>query len=253
VIDEVRARVASGYKEVVLTGTKIGAYGGDGVGLEHLVEHILSETGVKRLRLSSLQPQDLVPSLIEMWADQRLCRHFHISLQSGSDPVLRRMGRNYSVADYEWAVSLVRKTIPGVAITTDVIVGFPGESAEEFEENYQFCRKMSFARIHVFPYSARVGTAASKMPHQVEDRIKRERCQRMIELARESARNFREQFLGEMAEVLWERQVGESWSGLTDNYIRVFTLSNEALNNRLASVRLLSQLKEGLLGSLTPS
>jgi len=149
VVKEVKARVVAGYKEVVLTGTKIGDYKHKGMNLKQLVEQVLAVAGVERLRLSSLQPQDVSTELLSLWQDPRLCRHFHLALQSGSNSVLRRMRRRYSVADYRQAVSLIRKTVPDVAITTDIMVGFPGESVEEFEESYRFCEEIDFVNIHV--------------------------------------------------------------------------------------------------------
>ncbi|GAI82790.1 unnamed protein product, partial [marine sediment metagenome] len=164
IISEIKQRVSEGYKEVVLTGTEIGAYNCDSVNLKELLEQILAQTDVIRLRLSSLQPQEITPELIELWRDDRLCRHFHLSLQSGSDSVLNRMKRNYSVSDYQRAVSIIRALLPEAAITTDIIVGFPGETDSEFEESYNFCRQMGFARIHVFSYSLRRETQAAGMP-----------------------------------------------------------------------------------------
>jgi threonylcarbamoyladenosine tRNA methylthiotransferase MtaB len=155
IVSEVRARVAAGYKEAVLTGTEIGAYHIDGLNLGGLLERILSETDIVRLRLSSLQPNEITPELIGLWQDRRLCPHFHLSLQSGSDSVLRRMRRRYAIEDYLKALSLIRSAVPDAAITTDVIVGFPGESDGEFQESYSLCHKIGFARIHVFPYSSR--------------------------------------------------------------------------------------------------
>ena len=258
VLEEVRARVDAGYREVTLTGTKIGAYLGNGLcvtskewtpGLPRLIERILKETAVERLRLSSLQPQDLTPESVKLWADKRLCPHLHLSLQSGSDGVLQRMKRRYSTYDYERAVSLAREAISDLAITTDILAGFPGESEREFEESYHFCQKIGFANIHVFPYSPRPGTAAARMPHQVEDRVRKERTQRMLTLAQESAHRFREQFRGRTVPVLWERKVERGvWSGLTDNYLRVFAESEEPLTNRLLPVRLVGHYRQGLLG-----
>jgi threonylcarbamoyladenosine tRNA methylthiotransferase MtaB len=215
VITEVRQRLAEGCKEVVLTGTEIGSYRCDGVNLERLLGHILAETGVIRLRLSSLQSQELSPELIGLWHDRRLCPHFHMSLQSGSNEVLKRMKRRYTTADYQQVVSLIRKVVPEAAITTDIIVGFPGETEAEFQESYELCRRMEFARIHVFPYSPRRGTEAAQMPHQVENKVKKQRSQKMLALARESAQNFSRQFLGKPMPVLWEKQTGGIWSGLT--------------------------------------
>jgi threonylcarbamoyladenosine tRNA methylthiotransferase MtaB len=233
VVAEVRQRVAEGYKEVVLTGTKIGLYRYDGVNLAGLLQRLLAETDVERLRLSSLQPKEVSPELIGLWRDGRLCRHFHLSLQSGSDGVLRRMRRGYSVGGYLGAVALIRDTVPGVAITTDIIVGFPGETEAEFEESYELCRQMGFARIHVFPYSPRDGTQAALMPERVGDGVKRERSHKMLALAQESAQRFRYKFLGKTMTVLWEKQAGGVWTGLTDNYIRVYAKSDEDLTNKL--------------------
>ncbi len=239
IVAEVRQRVTSGYQEVVLTGTKIGSYNHNGIGLQGLLECILTETSVARLRLSSLQPQEIFPELIGLWGDSRLCPHFHLSLQSGNDRVLDSMKRRYRVSDYQGAVSLIRAQVPGAAITTDIIVGFPGESEEEFEESYQLCRDMEFARIHVFSYSPRSGTEAARLPHPVDSSIKKQRSQRMLALAEESAQNFRQRFSGETLTVLWEKQSGDGvWSGVTDNYIRVYTKSDQDLGNQLSAVRL---------------
>jgi len=238
-VAEVGARVKMGYREIVLTGTQIGAYR---QGLELLTQRIFNETGVERLRLSSLKPQDITPGLLALWDDERFCRHLHLPLQSGSDSVLRRMRRRYSVADYERMVAMAREAIPEVAITTDIMVGFPGETDEEFEESYRFCQRIGFANLHVFPYSERPGTLAALMPEKVEGRVKRERSERMLGLARVSAHRFHERFLGRTMMVLWEKEVEYGvWVGLTDNYIRVFTKSSEPLKNRLVEAELLDR------------
>jgi len=248
VIAEVKQRCSDGYKEVVLTGTKIGCYHYNGANLAQLVEHILDETAVARLRLSSLQPREISPELVRLWNDRHLCRHFHLSLQSGSDGVLNRMRRRYSVADYQRAVFLIREKMPEAAITTDVIVGFPAETDEEFEQSYQLCQQMEFARIHVFPYSPRHGTQAARMPHQVVDKVKKQRTERMLALARDSALNFRQKFLGKTMTVLWEKQTNGVWSGLTDNYIKVYTRSDEDLTNKLLPVKLAEVRGDGMGG-----
>lgn len=238
VVADVRDRVAEGNKEVVLTGTKLGSYNYKGVSLSGLLQCILKVTEVARLRLSSLQPDEISVGLIGLWRDGRLCRHFHLSLQSGSDRVLGRMKRRYTTGDYQQAVALIRGIVPEAAITTDIIVGFPGETEAEFQESYELCKQMEFARIHVFPYSPRQGTQAAAMPNQVEDKVKRERSQKMLALAKESAQNFRRRFLDKTMMVLWEKQTGGIWSGLTDNYIRVYTKSDKDLANKLLPVRL---------------
>jgi threonylcarbamoyladenosine tRNA methylthiotransferase MtaB len=254
VVNEVKARVASGYKEVVLTGTKIGDYKHNGANLKQLVEQVLAATGVERLHLSSLQPRDISPEIISLWQDLRLCRHFHLALQSGSDAVLRRMRRHYSVDDYRRAVFLIRKTVPDVAITTDIMVGFPGETAEEFEESYRFCQEIDFANIHVFTYSPRPETLAARMGGQINDRLKKERSLRMLGLARQTVQKFCQRFLGQNMTVLWEKEVTPCsgvYSGLSNNYIRVLTQSSEPLNNKICSVRLVRLHNQGLWGEVT--
>jgi threonylcarbamoyladenosine tRNA methylthiotransferase MtaB len=239
VITEAGRRVADGYQEVVLTGTKIGQYHHGVVDLKGLLERILAETDVNRLRLSSLQPQEISPGLLGLWSDDRLCPHFHLSLQSGSDPVLARMKRHYGTTGYEQAISLIRQNIPDAAITTDIIVGFPGETDEEFEESYRFCQRMEFARIHVFPFSQRSGTLAAQMPGQTDSRTKKQRSDMMLSLAEESARNFGQRFSGRTMTVLWEQRTGDYiWSGVTGNYLRVFTESEDDLSNQLTPVKL---------------
>jgi threonylcarbamoyladenosine tRNA methylthiotransferase MtaB len=238
VVAEVRDRVAEGDKEAVLTGTKIGSYNYEGAGLKELLQRILKETDIARLRLSSLQPNEINPELIGLWEDDRLCRHFHLSLQSGSDAVLNRMKRRYTASDYQQAVASIREAVPEAAITTDVIVGFPGETDEEFQESYNLAERMEFARIHVFTYSPRPGTQAATMPDQVGDKAKRERSRQMLALARTCLRNFRRKFLGRTLTVLWEKETCGVWSGLTDNYIRVFTKSDKDLTNKIMPVKL---------------
>jgi len=253
VVNEVKAMVSAGYKEVVLTGTKIGSYKYNGADLKHLIEQILAYTDVKRLHPSSLQPQDISPELLSLWRDPRLCRHFHLALQSGSDAVLRRMRRHYSADDYRRAVYSIRKAVPDVAITTDVVVGFPGENVEEFEESYRFCEEVDFANIHVFSYSSRPGTLAARMSGQVSDKLKRERSLRMLELAQRSLRRFCRRFLGQNMTVLWEQELtqgGGVYSGLSQNYIRVFTQSSGPLTNQFRSVRLVRLHNQGLWGEV---
>ncbi len=250
IIAQIKEKTAAGFREVVLTGTEIGSYNSDGVNLAGLIERILKDTPVTRLRLSSLQPHHISPDLISLWRDPRLCPHFHLSLQSGSDAVLKRMKRRYTAADYLKAVSLIRGSVPDVAITTDVIVGFPGETDAEFQETLNFCRDIKFVRIHVFPFSPRPGTAASTMPSQVSAAVKKDRSKQMLDLARESSKGFRQQFLGRTMEVLWEQSSGGVWSGLTGNYIKVYVRSGENLTNKLLPVKLSRIYRDGIWGEL---
>ncbi len=249
IVAEARDRVSIGYREVVLTGTKIGSYADNGVNLTGLLERILGETDVSRLRVSSLQPQEISAELVGLWRDERLCRHFHLALQSGSDSVLERMKRRYSVNDYQQAIALIRDAVPEAAITTDIIVGFPGETDEEFERSYDFCQQMEFARIHVFPYSPRRETEAARMPQPVVEKVKKQRSELMLALAKESSQNFSQKFLGKTMTVLWEKQSGDGvWSGLTDNYIKVYTTSDEDLTNKLLPVKLVEVYGDGVWG-----
>ncbi len=251
IISEVNQRVTGGYREIVLTGTKIGSYHRGGANLKGLMVRILAETGVDRLRLSSLQPQEISHDLISLWQDGRLCRHFHLSLQSGSDGMLGRMRRRYSIEDYRSAVSLIRELVPEAAITTDIMVGFPGETEAEFHDSGEFCRQMEFARVHVFPYSPRPGTEATRLPCHISANIKKARSQKMLALARESMSSFNHRFLGRTLTVLWEDQSGGIWSGLTDNYIKVYTESNDDLTNRLLPVKLVEVYTDGVWGQET--
>lgn len=254
ILTEVKKREAEGYQEVILTGTEIGSYHHNGIDLKGLIELILAETEIPRIRLSSLQPPAISLKLVTLWRNGRLCRHLHLPLQSGSDSVLKRMNRRYTTAEYQQAVSLIRESVPDAAITTDVIVGFPGETGEEFEESYQFCRQVKFARSHIFPYSPRQGTQAASMPDQISPKIKKQRSEQMLALAKESAVNFRKQFIGKTTTVLWEQATRGIWSGLTDNYIKVYVKSKKDLANQLLTVKLVEIYKDGVWGSdpLTP-
>jgi threonylcarbamoyladenosine tRNA methylthiotransferase MtaB len=238
IINDINQRFAEDYQEIVLTGTRVGGYAFSGMDLKGLLIRILNETKIPRIRLSSLQPQELNAELIKLWQDQRLCPHFHLSLQSGSKSVLERMNRRYTLGDYQRVVNLIRQGVPSVAITTDIIVGFPGETDWELQESLAFCKQIGFARIHVFSYSPRSGTAAAGMVGQVPDKIKKERSRQMLALAEESMRNFKESFAGESMDVLWEKQTDDGdWSGITGNYIRVFTKSDNDLSNKLQSAK----------------
>jgi len=253
IIDEVKQKVALGYKEVVLTGTQVGNYRDDSADLGNLVQHILRDTGIERLRLSSLQPSEISSELLVLWQDGRLCRHFHLALQSGSETVLQRMRRSYSLDHYKRTVNLIKETIPGVAITTDIMVAFPGESDKEFEQSYSFCQQAGFANIHVFPFSPRPETAAAKMPVQIEHKVKEERNQRMLALAQSCRRSFCEQFSEQTMPVLWEKETspGSSiYSGLTSNYIRVFTGSEKSLSNEITPVKLVGFHNQGMWGEI---
>jgi len=248
VLEEVRRLVDEGFGEIVLTGIHIGAYG---TGLEHrtdlagLVLRIALVPGLKRLRLGSIEPLDIVPRLISAVAEIRtVCRHLHIPLQSGDDYILKKMNRRYTAFEFSRMVSAVRGQIPEIAVTTDVIVGFPGETGESFEKTYNLVRDIGFSKTHVFKFSPRKGTPAASYPEQVPAAVKDARSKRLIALDRENQKRFAERFLGEQADIIAEQVVNREedlWEGLTDNYIRVLFKSSEDIRGQLVSVRLLKR------------
>ena len=246
IVGHINAYQESGFQEVVLTGTQLGSYGFDleGESITSLIRHVLDRTEIPRIRVSSLQPQDLDAGLIGLWDDPRLCPHFHLPLQSGSDDVLRRMRRRYTASQYRRAVDAIRNMVPDVAITADVIVGFPGESDADFEETYQVCQDLGFSDIHVFPYSTRPGTSAAHFQDGVSSETKSARSSRLLLHSNVTAKAFRQRFVGETRPVLWEKRVRgadhQTWSGLTDNYMRVTTVSSADLGNQITQARILS-------------
>jgi len=246
--------VALGYREVVLTGTRVGSYRDDGTNIKDLIQLILDDAGIKRVRLSSLQPSEISAELLALWQDKRLCPHFHLALQSGSASVLQRMRRSYSLDQYQRTIDMIKDTIPETAITTDIMVGFPGETDQEFEQSYSFCQRAAFANIHVFPFSPRPNTVAARMPNQVKHETKQRRNQQMLELSRSSQHRFREHLLGQSMPVLWEQETKPGsgiYSGLTSNYIRVFARNQRYLNNEITPVKLVGLHEHGMWGELT--
>jgi threonylcarbamoyladenosine tRNA methylthiotransferase MtaB len=244
VLLQILRRVDRGCREVVLTGTQLGAYGYDiaGVSLLKLLQRILTESAVPRIRVSSLQPQEITPELLELWEDRRLCPHFHVPLQSGSDRILAAMRRRYDTDRFARAVDLVRRAVPDAGITTDLIVGFPGEGDSEFQESHRFAKSMQFSDMHIFPYSSRPGTSAAYLAGNVPDPAKKARTAEMLGVAAEGFGAFRRQQLGKTRPVLWEtaRKDGPIpvWSGLTDNYVRVSIEDRRDLRNLIAPARL---------------
>lgn len=234
VVADVHALVERGAREVVVEGVQISHYRHRGSSLADLVEAVLAETAVPRLRLTSIAPWSLDDRLIELWGDRRLCRHLHLSLQSGCDATLARMRRPYTAADYAVAVERLRAAVPGVAVTTDVIAGFPGESEAEFADSLAFVERIGFSRIHAFPYSTRAGTAAQALPGHLAPAVKKRRMAALLAVAAASERRFRQAAVGDTLEVLWERRregVGRGGvvQGTSDNYLRVSALRGSAL------------------------
>ena len=254
VVGEIEALVAAGYREVVLTGVHLGSYGhdlGDPRGLSHLVETILAGTSVPRLRLSSLEPWDLDADFFALWSDPRLCPHLHLPLQSGSDAVLRRMARRTSRQGFAGLVESARARIPGLAITSDVIVGFPAETGAEFAETLAFVQEIGFARLHVFGYSRRPGTPAARMSGHLPQSLIDERRAALTALSGRLWRDYQTAHLGRRVEVLWESAHGATpegfvWSGHTGSDLRVFTTSPLLLHNTVTTVRLSALTPRGL-------
>ena len=248
IVREVRERVAEGYQEVVLTGTQLGSYGFDlhDATLPSLLGEILHSAEAPRLRVSSLQPQEMTRELLRLWQDdRRLCPHFHMPLQSGSDRVLTRMRRRYGATEYLAAVERVRDALPHAAITGDVIVGFPGETDEDFQETLALCRRVGFADLHVFPYSVRPGTSAAYFPGRVDSGVVAGRMRAMLSLARELTAAYRSRCLGQLYSVLWEEETADAerpprWSGLTETYLRVHTRSWARLLGRPTQARVVA-------------
>lgn len=258
VVAEIQSLAAAGYQEAVLTGVHLGSYGhdfGNKAGLRDLVQAILTHTDIPRLRLSSLEPWDIAPNFFELWHNSRLLPHLHLPLQSGSDRVLKRMARRTNQVSFRELVQAARAHIPHLNLSTDLIVGFPGETEAEFAETLAFVREMNFTRLHVFGYSVRPGTAAANLPHHVPEHVKKERTHRLISLGHELSLAFHQGYEGQTLPVLWENNIGADaggllWSGYTDNYIRVQAHGPADLTNRVTLTRLSEAKAEGMNGEI---
>lgn len=242
-----------GYRELVLTGIEISSYGRDlraGYGLAELVEAVCAAAPELRVRLGSLEPRTVTEDFCRRLSVlPNLCPHFHLSLQSGCDAVLLRMNRKYDTARFLASAELLRRYFPDPAITTDLIVGFPGETEEEFGQTLAFLRRCGFAAVHVFPYSRRKGTPASSMENQVPRGEKERRAHLASETARAAGRAYRERYLGKVLPVLFEEEKDGLWSGHTPNYLEVLAPGTD-LHNREEPVRLLECRGSALLGNL---
>lgn len=239
-----------GYREIVLTGIEIAGWGQDQPGkpeLALLVEEICKAVPDLRIRLGSLEPRVVTEDFCRrLSVFPNLCPQFHLSMQSGSDTVLSRMKRKYDTARYYESVELLRKFFPECAVTTDMIVAFPGETEEEFTESLAFIRKCAFADMHIFPYSRRPGTPADKMPGQHNNATKEARSRAAIALAEEMSRAYREGFIGRTLEVLFEEREGEFYTGHAPNYIKVYA-RGENLHNEIRTVTVLEVYRDGVL------
>ena len=242
-----------GYREIVVTGIEIASWGADlpgKPGVVSLIEGICRAVPRLRVRLGSLEPRVVTEEFCRrLSALPNLCPQFHLSMQSGSDSVLRRMNRKYDTARFLESVEALRRTFPGCAVTTDMIVAFPGETEEEFAEGLSFIRRCAFADMHIFPYSRRPGTAAEKLPGQHGNAVKEERSRRAIAVAEEMNRQYRESLMGSVQQVLFETEEDGLWSGHDPNYIRVYA-RGENLHNTIRPVLVTGLYADGVTGQI---
>ncbi|MBO5505207.1 MAG: tRNA (N(6)-L-threonylcarbamoyladenosine(37)-C(2))-methylthiotransferase MtaB [Clostridia bacterium] len=240
IVEEVKLLAKSGYKEVVLTGIHIGSYGrdlADGTSLIDVIEAVCSVEGIARVRLGSIEPVIITEEFVARAKKlKNLCPQFHLALQSGCDETLKRMNRHYTTDEFRKAVKLLRDNIPDTSITTDFMVGFPGETDEEFEKSYEFCREIGFMQMHIFKYSIRKGTKAEKMPDQVPDSVKDARSQRMLDLAEKMKQEFYGKYKGRKMRVLVELCKKGVYHGTTDNYMDIYFKSDENLTGKFTEI-----------------
>lgn len=243
ILDDIRFAIAGSAREAVLTGVQIGSWGRDlgrSLRLSGLIRKILTETDIPRLRISSIEPWEVDDDLISLWKDSRLCRHIHIPLQSGSPGILQKMARRTHPQVFLDLVHRLRTAIPGISITTDIIVGFPGETANDFLLTLELIKEAQFSGGHVFTFSARPGTPAQIFPDQIAYSIRRQRSRDTRAQFQVQAKAYRERFLGQILDVLWEKsqRSGEGWilSGLSDNYINVRAVTPGGATNRIDRV-----------------
>ena len=255
---EVAKLVEAGYKEVVLIGIHLGCYGkelakeGKHITLYDAVQAVLSVEGMCRVRLGSLESVEVEPRLLELMANEpRLCKHLHLPLQSGCDKILQAMHRPYDTARFTQLLQQIRAQVPDVAITTDIIVGFPGETEEDFATTLAFAEKCGFAKMHIFPYSKRKGTPAEKMPNQVDEAVKGERAARLAAVDEKLHQAMLKQMVGKTEEVLFEQPVDAvHMEGLCGPYLRVVVPGTEELSNTIAKVRITGIVDDWLTGEL---
>ncbi len=253
-VQEARKLAAEGYREIVVNGIEISSWGWewhDGSCLRQLLTALCAAVPEVRIRLGSLEPRTIDEEFCRALSGfQNLCPQFHLSLQSGSDPVLKRMNRKYDTARYYESVRLLNEYFPGCAVTTDLIVGFPGESEASFEESLAFIRKCCLTKVHIFPYSRREGTPADKMPDQVPKAVKEARAARAAAVAAELEAAFHSALIGTVQEVLFEQPEDGLYAGHAPNYAKVYVRSDETLRNRTCRVRITEPCREGVLGEL---
>lgn len=249
-LKEAQRLAEHGFSEIVLVGIHLASYGIDtGESLIDLLKGLNDIDGISRIRMGSLEPTLFDDEFTNEIAKlSKICRHFHLSLQSGCDDTLKRMNRKYKTEDYRESVQRIRKVFRGAAITTDIMVGFPGETDEEFEKTMEFVKEISFAEAHIFKYSVRKGTVAEKMPNQILPDVKEERSKRLIELTKSTQEAFLNSHIGKCTDVLFEREhkgISNLYEGKTDNYITVVAKSDKDISEQILSLKITS-VKNGI-------
>lgn len=254
VLNEVKVLEENGFKEVVLTGIHVASYGKDlkNITLLDMIKEVHKIEGIQRIRLSSIEPNVVTEEFAaELSRMPKVCEHFHLSLQSGCDRTLKAMNRKYTIAIYRQAVELLRRYMPNVALTTDIIVGFPQETEEDFEECYAFAKEMKFSKIHVFPYSPKKGTPAAKMSGQLSNEVKGERSKTLIALSDAMAHEFIAAYVGKQLPVLFEQEIAENiYEGHTTNYIKVHAFAEEDMRNRIGETEITAVEQEQARGKV---
>ena len=252
-VEQAKELAARGYREIVVTGIEIASWGADLPGkpeVTGLIEAICRSVPELRVRLGSLEPRIVTEDFCERLCKlPNLCPQFHLSMQSGCDTVLERMKRKYDTARYYESVRLLNRYFPGCAVTTDMIVAFPGETEEEFRKSLEFIRKCAFADMHIFPYSRRPGTPADKMPGQHNNATKEERSRAAIAVADQMSRAYREALVGKTLEVLFEESDGQYFTGHAPNYVKVYA-EGENLHNEIRTVTVTEVYKDGVIGKI---
>ena len=252
VIEEIKKVVEEGINEVVITGIHIASYGrdfkGENIGLIDLLEEINKIQGLHRIRLGSIEPTIITDEFVERLSKlDKICDHFHLSLQSGCTETLKRMNRRYTTEEFRDVTKRLRSKFPNAALTTDIIVGFPGETDEEFNTTYEFLKEIAFYKMHIFKYSQRKGTKAAVMPNQIDGKIKEERSKKLIELSNENEYKYNKKYIAKQVEVLFEEREGEYLKGHTTNYIVVkHKTDKDDLINKIAKVTV-SEAKQDCL------
>ena len=256
IVSEVEKLVLNGYKEVVLTGIHVASYGKDvrdeNINLLTVIKAINEINGIERIRLSSVEPVLFTDEFVnEVSKMEKVCPHYHLSLQSGCDETLKRMNRRYTTKEYKEIVDRLRENIPNVAITTDVIVGFPGETNDEFNKTYEFLKEIELSQMHVFKYSPRKGTPAATMENQIDPQMKQFRSEKLLNLNKENFNKFAGKFIGQEIDVLFEQSIAENtYEGLTPNYIRVIVKSDKEIHGEILKVKLTDIKDEYVEGTL---